>query len=77
MSSTPAPIAGSADITSSGLSIWQLIWAILVVIGIIKLLSNWSGYGDRAWPMLLVTLILPPVGIIWTLLSTPNTPKRR
>jgi hypothetical protein len=41
---------------------------ILVVAGFVKLLYNWQAFGDRAWPMLLVTLVVP-LGALWPLFS--------
>jgi hypothetical protein len=48
-----------------------VLWAITFVIGFVKLLSNWEGFGDRAWPMLFVTTFFP-FGFLWPLLATPH-----
>ena len=44
---------------------------ITIIIGMVKLLSNWTGFKDRAWPMLFVTIFIP-FGFLWPLLSTPG-----
>jgi hypothetical protein len=38
------------------------------IAGLVRLLSNWEGFGSRAWPMLIVTLVLP-FGALWPLFA--------
>lgn len=50
-----------------------LIFVILLVvggiIGIIRLIMNWNAFGDRAIPMLLVTIFIP-LGFLWPLFAS-------
>lgn len=69
-------MSNAVDEAWSGMLIMSLLYVILAAVGLIKLLYNWTGFGDRAWPMLAVTILFPWIGFLWPLLSTPNTPRR-
>jgi hypothetical protein len=55
------------------MNILGTLYFIMFLIGFIKLLRNWEGFGGRAWPMLFVSIFIP-VGFLWPLLSTPDRP---
>lgn len=50
--------------------IFVALLAIFTIMGLVRLFMNWSRFGDRAVPMLLVTIFIP-FGFLWPLLATP------
>lgn len=71
MSSAP-PKRRQPEETDPYGSIIGALWLITSTIGMIKLFSNWSGFRERAWPMLFVTIFFFPFGFLWPLLDTPG-----
>jgi hypothetical protein len=61
----------SAPSFESNKTILGTLMLVTIIIGMVKLLSNWTGFRDRAWPMLFVTIFIP-FGFLWPLLSTPG-----
>lgn len=55
---------------SIGLIIFIVLLGILSIVGLIRLFVHWNRFGDRAVPMLLVTIFIP-FGFLWPLLATP------
>jgi hypothetical protein len=52
------------------------IYTIFWLLGLFKLLANWSAFGDRSIGMLLVLIFLP-FGFIWPLVATPERTSRK
>ena len=63
--------SSSSDFSYGG-TIFVVLWLIGTIVGLVKLLRNWDGYGNKAWPMLLVIIIFPGVGWLWPFLTTPD-----
>lgn len=51
-------------------AIFFMFWGVTALIGLIRLFVHWDRFGDRAVPMLLVTIFIP-FGFLWPLLATP------
>jgi hypothetical protein len=62
-----------SSLDATTMNILGTLYFIMFLIGFIKLLRNWEGFGGRAWPMLFVSIFIP-VGFLWPLLSTPDRP---
>ena len=52
-----------------------LLWLVGSIIGLVRLIRHWSGFGDRSIGMLIVTIFIP-LGFLWPLLAKPDSPSR-
>ena len=50
----------------------SLAWLVVTIWGLVRLLGNWDGYANKAWPMLVVCLLIP-FGGLWPILTEPAT----